>query len=44
MMLAGHATPLVGSRGHYVVPVPSQAQVEVVQRYADWIQMQYVLS
>jgi integrase len=43
LALAGHASPLVGSRAHYVAPAPTPEQVAVMQRYGDWIQECYVL-
>jgi Phage integrase family len=36
--LAGHASPLAGSRQHYIPPKPTPLMVEVAQRYADWVE------
>jgi integrase len=44
LMLAGHASPLAGSRSHYVVPIPSKEQVEVSQRWADRVQYLFILG
>jgi integrase len=42
LVLAGHANLLAGSRAYYVVPMPSRAQRDVMQRYEDWLIQQWL--
>jgi integrase len=36
--LAGHASPMAGSRGHYIAAKPTPLMVQAAQKYAYWIE------